>query len=393
VRISAIAWARLKRHKNESLMAVFAIILTVLTSTVVFTTLDLFNEKIQAYYKPLKGYNMILEKHGTLVQFFPLDSSINDSIVETMEQDLNISVHPAAFEIVDETIQSVIPNVLVGVSTKVLDDLLANEHLYGRTPQPGSNEVVTGNSMQFLPRSPLIGENITVFNTNFTVVGTVSFDNPMLDNYIFTTYEAMQVALHLNGTCNILFVEGGGPVDEDWLESEIESRYPSLKLITSAEADVLASDVIFNASSWNGFLVIFTLFICISFPLTAFFINHDKIFKEIWLLRLIGTPRVKILLFKCQENLTLFAIGAIIGYIIATFVFPILTIAAISMQGIAVDAWGLYTGTIAGIQPNVLNGFVTLSSALLSIGPAVLLLPYGWTIGRVERTFTARKKR
>jgi hypothetical protein len=392
VRISAIALARIKRHKNDGLLSILAITLTVLASTVVFTTLDLFNDSIQAYYQPIEDYNMILEKHGTMVQFFPLDSNINDSIVETIEHDLELVVHPASFKVVDETIQSVIPNVLVGLTTTVLVDIFTKQKLYGRAPRPGFLEVVTGSSIQFLSNGPIIGENITIFNSTFTIVGTIPFDNPIMDNYIFTTYEMMQASLHLNGTCNLLFLKRDGQVDENHLEYEIESRYPTLKFITIDEVDVLSNDIIFNASSWNGFLVIFTLFICISFPLTAFFINHDKIFKEIRLLRLIGTPRVKILLFKCQENLLLFAIGAIIGYIIAMFVFPLFTLAAFSMQGLEFDAWGLYKYTFTDVQPNVFSGFVTLSGALLPLGPAVLLLPYAWTIGRVEHAFTARKK-
>ncbi len=392
MRISSIAWGRIKRHKNEGLLSIFAIALTVLVSTVLFTTLGLLNDSIQTYYQPMEDYNMILEKHGTLVQFFPLDSYFNDSMVDTIEQDLGLVVHPASFEIVEETIQAVMPNVLVGFTMTILVDFFAKYELIGRAPRSGFNEVVTGSSIAFPNNGTSIGDNLTMFGTDFTIVGKILFDNAILDNYIFTTYEIMQSSLNLNATCNLLFVEKGDQSAEDNLEHEIESRYPDLKFITSDEVDVLSNDIILNASSWNEFLIIFTLFICITFPLTSFFINHDKIFKEIKLLRLIGTPRVKILLYKCQENLVLFAVGAIIGYLIATFVFPLFTVAAISIQGIEFDAWGLYKYTFFDVQPHVYNGFVTLSAALLSIGPAVLLLPYAGTIGRVERGFTAMNK-
>ncbi|MEX2727950.1 MAG: FtsX-like permease family protein, partial [Candidatus Sigynarchaeum springense] len=357
------------------------------------TTLDLINESIKNYYEPLEGYNMVVEKHGTLVQFVPLDSEINDSIAQTIESDLGLSVHPAAFKFVEETIKSVIPNVLAGFTIELLTDLVSKYQVDGRAPRPGFREILLGSGIHFLANVPKNGENITLFGINFTVVGKVPFENPILDNFLFTTYDVMQSSLRLNGTCNILYVEKDSLKDEAIIEQEIESSYPQLKFLTSDEVDVLSSDFVSNTSSWNSFLIIFTLFISIAFPFSAFFINHDKISKEVRLLRLIGTPRVHILLYKCQENAILFALGLIIGYVLTIFIFPLFTIFATAMQGINYDAWGLYTHTFDDIQPNVFTGFVTLAIYLLGIGPALLLIPYMTTIARVERSFTSMKGR
>ena len=388
MRLLKVPLRGLAYHKYQNGITILAAAIAIMTSLCISTIIFQLNQSLTNYYQPLENYNIILERKGNIVQFIPLNSDINKTTVQSLTNEINAPLFPACFRFVDQTLKSVVPNTLAGFMPDFTKDLVSKYQLLGRFPADGKFEILAGQSVQIPPYKAELGENLTLFGANFTIVGTIRYDNPIMANFFITTYSTFQALFHLNGTCNGIFFPNNPGIDVKNITAHVDSKYPLLTVLTSDEIDQISSSLLNFSLDWNAILPVFELFVIFSFSFSIFLLNTSKLKKEIKLLSSLGTNNYTIFGFKLLENFFIIILGLIVGFVLALFIYPIFTIIGFSAQTLPVtDVTGLYFKTLLDIAPIMVNGIITVSEEMLSVVLIAISLPH-LTLLR----FTSRKK-
>src|SRR5271157_4888696 len=142
MRLSSIPFSNIRYNKGHNLITVTAVGLTILTALCLSTFIFNINNTIENYYHPLKNYDIILEKKGNIIQFLPLDSYFNDSIIQNLTEALKTPLYPAYFEFLNETLKSVVPTALIGFPIAFINDIIAEYDFSGAVPANGKYEII-----------------------------------------------------------------------------------------------------------------------------------------------------------------------------------------------------------------------------------------------------------
>ncbi|HME54945.1 MAG TPA: FtsX-like permease family protein [Candidatus Lokiarchaeia archaeon] len=284
--------------------------------------------------------------------------------------------YPTYFKFINGTLQSIIPNALIGFPIAFLADIISGYEISGALPGDGKLEILVGASIQIPPYKATIGDNFSLFDENFTVVGKVNFNNPILDNMFITSYSTIQSLFKLNGTCNEIFVPRNSNVNESYIKQHIESAYPFLQVLTSEDIDQISNSLSDFSIQWNSALPVFSIFITFSFSFSIFLLNANKLRKDMKLLSSIGTKTTTIIGFKILENLIVIFLGLVIGFILAMIIYPIFTVISFSLQQINTDVWSMYFGTLVQIIPVMARNFIPIAIQMITIGLVATSLPH-----------------
>lgn len=376
MRLSSIPFRNIRYNKGHNLITVTAIGLTILTALCLSTFIFNINNTIENYYHPLKNYDIIIEKKGNIIQFLPLDSYFNDSIIQNLTGALKTPLYPAYFEFLNETLKSVVPTALIGFPIAFINDIISEYDFSGTVPANGKYEIIVGASIQIAPYKADIGDNLSLFGENFTVVGKASFKNLILDNLFITSYSTLQTLFKLNGTCNEIFIPRNNSMNENYIKQCVENANPILTVLTSEDIDQISNSLSDFSIQWNSALPIFGVFITFSFSFSIFLLNTNKLKKEAKLLSSIGTKGTTIIGFKILENLLVIALGLILGLILGIFVYPLFTLISYSVQQIKIDTWDMYSGTLIHIIPTMVNNFIPIAIEMITIGLIATSLPH-----------------
>jgi hypothetical protein len=388
MRLLKVPLRGLAYHKYQNGITILAAAIAIMTSLCISTIIFQLDQSLSNYYQPLANYNIILERKANIVQFIPLNSDINNNTVQSLTKEINAPLFPACFKFIDQTLKSVVPNTLAGFMPDFTKDLVSKYQLRGRFPADGKFEILAGQSVQIPPYNAELGVNLTLFNANFTIVGSIIYDNPIMANFFITTYSTFQALFHLNGTCNGIFFSNSPGIDVKNITAHVDSKYPLLTVLTSGEIDQISSSLLNFSMDWNEILPVFELFVTFSFSFSIFLLNTSKLKKEIHLLSSLGTNNYTIFGFKLLENLFIIILGLLVGFVLALLIYPIFTIIGFIAQAYPVaDVMDLYFRTLLEITPIMINGIITVSEEMLSIVLIAMSLPH-LTLLR----FTSRKK-
>ncbi len=377
VKISKLPFIFLMKNKYKNMITIIAIAVAVFGSFSVMTFLSIFQTASEGYLNVIKRYDMIIEKSGNMVQFIPTDSVINETVAEEIHQSLDIPAFPAIFQFVNGTSNRVIPNIIAGFTQGFMSMFFSDHAITeGRLPKENANEIAIGEA--FLPKDAgnvSLGENFTINNNSFTVVGKYVFKNPVLDNFIIMSFATAKELSSFNNTCNIIFMEHASITDVCILRQFIEVHHSNLKLIIGSNADQISFSYGFQTSSWNALISFIAPFISISFSFTIFTLNYREIRKELWIFSSIGTPRYVYFISRSLETACILATGSVIGAVITHFVYPVFVLAALQMQG-EIISFTAYVETFLRFIPLISSvGIKTLPISTL-ISFILLQFPY-----------------
>src|SRR5271157_4030092 len=151
MRLLSIPFRNLRYNKSHNLITVTAVGLTILTALCMSTFILGMNQTIENYYHPLKNYDIILEKKGNIIQFLPLNSYFNDSIIENLTGSLNMPFYPTYFKFINGTLQSIIPNALIGFPIAFLADIISGYEISGACPGMESSKFLWARAFKYRP--------------------------------------------------------------------------------------------------------------------------------------------------------------------------------------------------------------------------------------------------
>jgi putative ABC transport system permease protein len=247
---------------------------------------------------------------------------------------------------------------LIGIDNSSLsmdDVVITNGSVYSN-----DNEVIIGkNAAQSLNKT--IGENISISNQTFKVVGIYETGNFMDDNGIVMSLSKLQNLTGDTGQVSLVLVKASNDTDASNLASTIEAKYPN-QLSTSTSLSGMnrmnnGLDVI-KSGSWavsllavlvGGIVVLVTMMKAVS-----------ERTREIGVLRAIGWSQKRILSMIIGESLVLSLIAIVVGLAIGIGLVELLSTtqilqgitpsfsASLILKGIGV---ALFLGIIGGIYP------------------------------------------
>jgi len=296
-------------------------------------TSAIMEKNITDFYRPIKNYNLIVEKQASLVQFIPVNSIIEMSTVEALESKLNTSLHPTIFLFNESKPKGLLPTILMGARKSFMEEFVSEFSLVtGRFPDAGKREVLVSSNLESNVNK--IGANITFLNKSYSIVGLIRYDNLILDNIIMAPLDVVQDDFNLENRCHEIFMDKINEVnDQENVENLVERDFPELKFLKIEEIDDISNSIIKMMLSWNQALFLLTMLIITGFALTAFFLNYQEIKKKITLLKMLGTKQSFILFHKFIENLLIINTGYVVGAILTNLLYPILVIVSYQREG------------------------------------------------------------
>ncbi|MHA1846321.1 MAG: ABC transporter permease [Promethearchaeota archaeon] len=327
MRLSTIPLRIFWHEKNHNIIAILALSITLMTSLVVNTAVGFINQTTSSYYMSLEKYDLIIEKQGTLVQFIPMDSVIDESIATEIENKQGGNAFPVIFKFFQETMENqLIPKIIAGFPLKLMKDYLQKVQVFkGRFPIEGKNEILIGYEISSYLNGlggPVIGKQMDIYGVNFTVVGQFIYNNPIIDQFIFMPYNVSQQLFGLTHSCNMILVDRASLNNESAFFSFVDSNITDVKLI--AFDDLIEISLMYSkmTSEWNFVVMLISYFLMFTFTVTIFLFNKERIVRRMREFIILGTSRLKILLYNYGELMFVLLFSFLLGFLLSFIIYP-----------------------------------------------------------------------
>ncbi|WP_366925519.1 FtsX-like permease family protein [uncultured Methanobrevibacter sp.] len=177
----------------------------------------------------------------------------------------------------------------------------------------GSKEVIIGS--EYAETNNISrGDNITIQENEFNVVGVYEMGNPFVDSGVFVPLDSLQDITGKEGVSRVL-VKTGEDVNDTAISDKIEEDYEDFSTLTSEEISSIADDVlgILDTATLavSGLAIIVGAIGIINTMVMAVYERT----KEIGVLKSVGWRSRKILTMILGETLVLTTLSGIIGSI------------------------------------------------------------------------------
>ena len=195
----------------------------------------------------------------------------------------------------------------------------------GRTIKDDSKELLIGKlaSEDF---NKTVGDNITIKNVKFTIVGVFESGDPSQDGGLLTSIKDVQNVMDDAGKVSILYVYVESGVDVEKVTKEIGNKYgDNLSTVTSiTEIEMVAESLdMVNAASW-GISLLAIVIGGIGIINTMIMSVYERT-REIGVLKAVGWKGSRILGMILGESLVLTFTAGIVGSLIGILGIELLT--------------------------------------------------------------------
>ena len=211
-------------------------------------------------------------------------------------------------------------NDVIGIKSDKLS-LGGITNINGSAFKDGTCEAVVG-SQYAMMNNLSVGDEISVSNTDFKIVGTYETGSIFIDGAIYVPLDKLQ---ELTGTDEVssVLVKTGEGVNDSLISDEIEEKYDDLSTLTSEEMSSMMNDVtgILDTASLavSGLAIIVG---AIGIVNTMVMTVYERT-KEIGVLKSIGWKPKRILLMIMGETLVLTTLSGIIGSVFGILISEI----------------------------------------------------------------------
>ena len=181
----------------------------------------------------------------------------------------------------------------------------------GKVYKNGSKDAIVGTQYAELNNISL-GDNITIQNNEFNVIGTYETGNPLNDNGIYVSLDTLQDITDSEKVSAIL-VKTGENVNDSAISDKIEEDYEDLSTLTSEEVSSIANNVLGILDAVSLAVSALAIIVgAIGIVNTMVMAVYERT-KEIGVLKSVGWKSRKILAMILGETLVLTTLSGIIG--------------------------------------------------------------------------------
>jgi putative ABC transport system permease protein len=231
--------------------------------------------------------------------------------------------------------------------------------------------------------SVTVGANATGGAT-YTVVGIYSSGNTFLDRSIYVSLTNAQAIVGDQGKLTEIYVKADTSSNVTQIASEIGSKVPGVKVVTSSNLATVASTLSGTLTTFFTVIGLVALLAGGFGVVNTMMISVSERTREIGTLKALGARQGQIMKIFISEAFLIGVIGAAAGILIGaivSFALPSFTGAA-SASGLGgAGVGGLFRGALA---PSITPGLVVLSLALgISVGVLAGLYP-AWHASKMD---------
>jgi len=234
-----------------------------------------------------------------------------------------------------------------------------------------------------------VGDSVTVGSnstggTSYTVVGIYSSGNAFLDRSIYVSLTNAQSMVGDQGKVTEIYVKADSSSNITEIASEIGSKVPGVKVVTSSNLATAASTLSGTLTTFFTVIGLVALLAGGFGVVNTMMISVSERTREIGTLKALGARQGQLMRIFISESFLIGVIGAAVGIligIVVSFALPSFTGAA-SASGLGgAGVGGLFRGTLA---PSVTPELVILSLGLgISVGVLAGLYP-AWHASRMD---------
>lgn len=202
-----------------------------------------------------------------------------------------------------------------------------------------------------------LGSKLRLLNKDFQVVGICKQG---IGAKIFMLKNTLQKRLDQGSKVSVFFLKCDTPEVVKRVASEIESKFPNLKVNISEEVATLVTNSLAGLSEFVAAMSAFTILVSSLVVLLAMYTTIYERGREIGILKALGASNFYIIREVMTESLILSLIGVFVGHgfaylardIIADL-YPTLTVEFTTMRSYAAFGIGTAIGVIGAILPAV----------------------------------------
>lgn len=289
---------------------------------------SLLDDTVQQFYFIDDNSFMVLAKGSNVLQIIPFDSEIPDNVSNALEEEPGVVMTvPMIFkEFGNESQFKYFKDTIVGIDITQLQEFYLDEGNLkeGRYPEQNQSEVIIGNLVG--NQNVGLGDTIPIRNQNFTVVGILAGQNPLIDRFIFLDFDLAQTTLEYQNTCSIIYgITDGTSFQESnaltLLEYKLDDEYPMINIVDEQELDESVGFFYQILDAISGILSSFPLIISGFFILVMMILNIKDQEREFGMLRAIGIPLRKIGLIVFFQSIFIGVLGYLLSIFIGNFYF------------------------------------------------------------------------
>ena len=189
--------------------------------------------------------------------------------------------------------------------------MMGIDDIDGKVYENGSKEAIVGTQYAELNNISR-GDNITIQNNEFNVIGIYETGNPLNDNGLYVPLDTLQDITDSDKVSAIL-VKTGEDVNDSAISEKIEEDYEDLSTLTSEEVSSIANNVLGILDAVSLAVSALAIIVgAIGIVNTMVMAVYERT-KEIGVLKSVGWKSRKILAMILGETLVLTTISGIIG--------------------------------------------------------------------------------
>jgi ABC-type antimicrobial peptide transport system permease subunit len=328
MRLTTYFFSIIRRHKGRYAACIigFGVGLAAVFGISAYTAL--LEETVGKFYFIDDTSFMVISKGTTAIQIIPFESEIPENVTDFLEEQTGVFyTFPMIFKDISNSSQfKYLKTVMVGADL----DLIENNYLQeanletGRFPEKGTNEILIGNSLK--NEDFALEKIITVREANFTIVGILKTENPIIDHFIFADFEIVQSVFNLEGKCTLIYTITDGihlNTQEKMTELEfsLNQIYPAVNLLDQGELDENLGFFYNLIDMFNIILSTFPLVISGLFIMVLMLLNVKDQEREFGMLRAIGMPIRSISFIIFNQSLFIGILGYLISILVGNLYF------------------------------------------------------------------------
>jgi ABC-type antimicrobial peptide transport system permease subunit len=261
----------------------------------------LFDGMVDRFFMLKSNSLMIVSRGSTLIQIVPFNSRVSESLIADIEDipgvQAVIKLHFKDFSNSSPT--SFSREVIVGIELPVLKNFFLQSVplAEGRWPNANSNEVIIGPEIS--EGKIDLGDQISIRNESFSVVGITEADNPMFDHFIYVDYDKISTLYDVQGYCNMMYVAVDALYTDDpesmrVLKNQIAELDNRIEVMDADAIRAAAGDFFTILDIFQLVFGMFPLIISVIFIFVLLMLNLKDQRREFAILQAIGIPPWKI---------------------------------------------------------------------------------------------------
>ncbi len=305
------------RRKRRAILVMIGIAFSVAIIISITGLTRSYTRIVQSSFQPYHGKIVVTHKSARFFEAMPSQTILEPELGAELEQVEGVErISPVSMRTYGAT-DSLIPAILVGMNIDDHNFIYPQLIVYptGRWPvNPG--EVVIGISSPYHLQGSRVGDTISVYGTNLTVIGILWLTEIRIYNSFIIVDLEFYYELTRSRFVSIFLVQTDESNSQDDVAEHIEAVAPHVNALTNDEQGVLVDNIISKVQKWNSYIGSLAALMSISLITTIQYLTILQRQREFGTMKAIGASNLMMIRMILLESLVVGVLGCLLGMLI-----------------------------------------------------------------------------